>query len=486
MATVPIKISQLQRLTGSAITSDDFIPIVDSGSLKTYRVSLGDIINLAQGGIANLLGGTDKQVLYNQGGIVYGDNSFEFNYVSKSFQHGSGSNALGIYSHSEGFQTFTSGAYAHSEGYTTYAFGKASHSEGYQTYAYGDYQTVVGQFNVNTPQNTSSLFIVGGGINDSNRADILLVDRTGLTVNGDINFSGSIFKNGIPYVPPQLWSAAGSDIFYNTGSVGIGITNPQCNLDVFGCISDSTDFFPYFINNGSTLDIESGYNTWFCTGGGNLGVANKSPQYTLDVNGIIGNSVGDLNLNARAAGASSGPTGGNVIINSGQGSATCGDIILNGGDGAFNAFAGNIRLNGGTGFDAYGGSIIMSAGIGLVGGHTGNIQLLNGNVGVNQSYPRYTLDISGSFGSSTGSLGIATLAGDINIGSYGNIIMTAGGGTLTVLGTINPSAFLAPLSSSAISTSTGSMFYSGSKLFIYTGMGHAGGLSGWQTASLGG
>jgi hypothetical protein len=30
------------------------------------------------------------------------------------------------------------------------------------------------------------------------------------------------------------------------------------------------------------------------------------------------------------------------------------------------------------------------------------------------------------------------------------------------------------------------MFYSGSKLFIYTGTGAAGGLTGWQTASLGG
>jgi hypothetical protein len=33
---------------------------------------------------------------------------------------------------------------------------------------------------------------------------------------------------------------------------------------------------------------------------------------------------------------------------------------------------------------------------------------------------------------------------------------------------------------------TGSMFFSGSKLFIYTGNGNVAGLSGWQTASLGG
>jgi hypothetical protein len=54
---------------------------------------------------------------------------------------------------------------------------------------------------------------------------------------------------------------------------------------------------------------------------------------------------------------------------------------------------------------------------------------------------------------------------------------------------IQPSGFITPLSSSNIgsgATITGSMFYSGSNLFIFTGNGNAGGLVGWKTASLGG
>jgi hypothetical protein len=265
MANVAIKISQLKSLTGSAITTDDFIPVVDSGSMRTYKITVGDVVNMAQGGVASLLGGTDKQVLYNQGGIINGDAGFQFNYVSKSLQNGSGSLAYGLYSHAEGFQTFTSAAFAHVEGYQTYAFGKASHAGGYQTYAYGDYQTVVGQFNVNNPQNTSSLFIVGGGIDDSNRADVLLVDRTGITINGDLNFNGSLLKNSQTYIPATASYALISETTLNGGS-GVG----------------------YWLPSGSNGSIY--YNN------GYVGFGNGSPEYQIDISGSIGNSMGDFNI----------------------------------------------------------------------------------------------------------------------------------------------------------------------------------------------
>ena len=54
---------------------------------------------------------------------------------------------------------------------------------------------------------------------------------------------------------------------------------------------------------------------------------------------------------------------------------------------------------------------------------------------------------------------------------------------------IQPAGFITPISSSNIGSGaiiTGSMFYSGSNLFIFTGDGTAGGLTGWKTASLGG
>ena len=59
-------------------------------------------------------------------------------------------------------------------------------------------------------------------------------------------------------------------------------------------------------------------------------------------------------------------------------------------------------------------------------------------------------------------------------------------GNTIVTGYLTSSGIVSPTSGSSIPSVTGSMFYSASKLFIYTGTGTAGGLSGWQTASLGG
>jgi hypothetical protein len=86
------------------------------------------------------------------------------------------------------------------------------------------------------------------------------------------------------------------------------------------------------------------------------------------------------------------------------------------------------------------------------------------NVGISVSNPGERLTVNG------------------NISASGYIKIT----NVTASGTISSSGLYAPFSSSLVPSRTGSMFYSGSKLWIYTGTGNAGGLSGWQTASLGG
>ena len=91
-------------------------------------------------------------------------------------------------SHAEGRYTTASGEYSHAEGYQTNAYGNYSHAEGFQTVAYGTYshasgigtissgslgQTVVGKYN--THLDTTSHFIVGGGVDDSTRSDAFKV-----------------------------------------------------------------------------------------------------------------------------------------------------------------------------------------------------------------------------------------------------------------------------------------------------------------------
>jgi hypothetical protein len=61
-----------------------------------------------------------------------------------------------------------------------------------------------------------------------------------LNVVGDVDISGFLFRNGLPYtmegVPDFYWQKNGSNIYYNDGNVGIGVLSPSYPLDVAGRI----------------------------------------------------------------------------------------------------------------------------------------------------------------------------------------------------------------------------------------------------------
>jgi len=113
-----------------------------------------------------------------------------------------------------------------------------------------------------------------------------------LYVNGNINFNGGLYQNGVPYIGSQWSGSSGSTLYYgSSGSVhvGIGTTNPSQMLDVNGNINFNGGLYqngvPYI---GSQWSGSSGNIIFFGSSGSvNVGIGTTNPQYTLDINGTL-------------------------------------------------------------------------------------------------------------------------------------------------------------------------------------------------------
>ena len=112
--------------------------------------------------------------------------------ASEYYSHAEGETtvAIGYASHAEGIFTTANGDYSHAEGFNTIAQGNASHAEGLGTIASGSGQTVVGKWN--KQNNTSSLFIIGNGISNDDRSDIVLVNNNNVVISGSLNITNGI------------------------------------------------------------------------------------------------------------------------------------------------------------------------------------------------------------------------------------------------------------------------------------------------------
>lgn len=121
----------------------------------------------AEGSSTQALGGSS----HSEGELTQaiGDNSHAEGGGTKAtgnFSHAEGYNtqAIGDYSHAEGRNTIASGSWSHAEGYQAQTIGDYSYAGGSNTIASGSYQFVIGQNN--THGDATSLFIVGGGLQD--------------------------------------------------------------------------------------------------------------------------------------------------------------------------------------------------------------------------------------------------------------------------------------------------------------------------------
>ncbi len=76
----------------------------------------------------------------------------------------------------------------------TITLGNTAHAGGAYTITNGNFQTAVGTYNKNN--NTSDLFVVGGGLSETTRKDVLAVSTTTITMSGSVSISGSLLVNG--------------------------------------------------------------------------------------------------------------------------------------------------------------------------------------------------------------------------------------------------------------------------------------------------
>ncbi len=114
-----------------------------------------------------------------------------------------------------------------------------------------------------------------------------------LTINGDVNFTGNLYKNGVLFSASD-WLKNGTNLYYSTGNVGVGTANPSYKLDISGDINFTGNIYKNgtLFSTGSSSDwSKTGTNLYYTSG--NVGVGTATPTYKLDITGDI-NFTGSL------------------------------------------------------------------------------------------------------------------------------------------------------------------------------------------------
>jgi len=165
---------------------------------------------------------SDTFIQFNNNGTFGASSNFKFDYNNNIIQilgrlEQAGGSATSTGAHAEGNKTTAKGAYSHAEGDTTTAEGEASHAAGFGSYALGKYQSVIGQWNV--INNSQSAFIIGDGVDGSNRHTLLFASQSYFEVS-----ASKVFLQGIPTsseLNVLVYNSSSGQVYY-TASNAIG------------------------------------------------------------------------------------------------------------------------------------------------------------------------------------------------------------------------------------------------------------------------
>jgi hypothetical protein len=198
------------NISGSAIINgNNILTTANTGSLNVLSSSYASTASLAPNYVLN--SATSSFIINTQTGsfATTGSNQFNGNQTitgsliqglgnaagENSHAEGDSTQAIGLFSHAEGLGTIAYGGRSHAEGQDTIASGSYSHAEGYQTIALADHQHAQGQWNATS--SVPAAFIVGNGIDDSNRSNLIHAAGNEVQISGSLSISGSIIQNGV-------------------------------------------------------------------------------------------------------------------------------------------------------------------------------------------------------------------------------------------------------------------------------------------------
>jgi len=169
-----------------------------------------------------------------------------------SHAEGNGNQSSGVSSHAEGNGTISSGNSTHSEGQGTQAIGDYSHAEGRYTKTVDTAQHAQGQYNLAV--SGAGAFILGNGIDDSNRSNLIFASGSSVQVTGSLDITGNLNVLGTA----SFVSVTSSIVNVGASTITLNTDNPAVRFGGINVV-DSGSF-----GNSSTGSLlwDSQNNRW--------------------------------------------------------------------------------------------------------------------------------------------------------------------------------------------------------------------------------
>ena len=301
--------------------------------------------------------------------------------------------------------------------------------------------------------NSSYLTLTSSGILKINNPPAYpSITNMRLNVNGDINFEGLLYQDGIAVDFNPLWISVpdSNNIYYDpesvgsgNGTVGIGLKSPNSlyKLDVAGAIHVSNNLYVdgVILNSITANPVNINNNLYVTTS--NVGIGINPSAYKLDVNGIIHTNNNLLVDGSATVGTSTSPSTNLLSVNGSTQIKFDLNVNNNAEIGVTNGTTSNLKIWGSMNVftNTTLGRKNTSSSTNIFGPNStdtiSGALIVNGGVGISQdTYIGGLTRLTNTTPSSTTGTGALTVTGGVGIGGALNV-----GGNTSLTGTLGVS-----------------------------------------------